>query len=178
MSGAALMKCACGECLRTAAGRALVDALATKEYTYVVIPKFDKRGNLPPGIHWATWDQICARFGTTEHRSELLEGLKRALYELKQAGCTTVYLDGSFVTADPKPGDYDACWEVSAVDPDKLDGILLDVEWRRDEIQAKYLGDFLPNLPRVPGRNVLSFFQRDRDDNEKGVIAIDLRKLP
>lgn len=90
----------------------------------------------------------------------------------------TAYLDGSFVTAEAYPNDYDACWEVFGVDPDKLDTVLLDVEWMRQQIKDKYLGDVLPNLPRAPGRNLLSFFQTDRDGYKKGIILIDLRELP
>ena len=143
-----------------------------------MIPNFDKRGNLPPGIHRATWKDICTRFGTTEHRKKLLQGLKKALDELKQAGCVKAYLDGSFVTVEQRPNDYDVCWEVDGVDPDKLDNVLLDVEWTRGQIKEKYLGDVLPNLPRIPGHNLLWLFQTDRDGNKKGIIAIDLRELP
>ena len=32
------------------------------------------------------------------------------------AGVEVLYLNGSFVTAKPDPGDYDACWDMA--DPD------------------------------------------------------------
>ena len=91
-----------------------------------MIPVFDANGNLPPGIHVATWDELVARFGANAQRQMLLSGLRAALLWLKDAGCLRVYVDGSFVTAKEEPGDYDDCWEVNGVDPDKLDPVLLE----------------------------------------------------
>ena len=75
-----------------------------------MIPGFDSSGKLPPGIHAASWEQIVARLGFSARRKQLLQGLREALRLLKAAGCRLVYLDGSFVTGKPEPGDYDACW--------------------------------------------------------------------
>ena len=44
---------------------------------------------------------------------------------LKNAGCLTVYLNGSFVTNKEVPNDFDACWEEDGVDPAVLDPVLL-----------------------------------------------------
>ncbi|MGH2879026.1 MAG: DUF6932 family protein [Solirubrobacteraceae bacterium] len=71
-----------------------------------MIPEFDERGNLPSGIHHATWTEIVTRYATTVHRRELLDGLLDALRSLKIAGCRTAYLDGSFVTAKTTFLDY------------------------------------------------------------------------
>jgi uncharacterized protein DUF6932 len=75
----------------------------------VTIPPFTDSGNLPEGIHDATWDEIVEGFGTNERRRELLEGLQRALDSLRAAGCRRAYVDGSFVTANEEPNDFDAC---------------------------------------------------------------------
>lgn len=81
-----------------------------------MIPPFDTNGNLPPGLHWATWEEIVERFGGTERRNELLAGLGRVLDALRDAGCGVAYVDGSFVTAKLRPGDFDGCWEPDGVD--------------------------------------------------------------
>lgn len=86
-----------------------------------MIPEFDERGNLPPGIHRATWNEIVARYATSTHRRNLLDGLLDALRSLKTAGYSTAYLDGSFVTAKACPDDFDACWESAGVVPIRLD---------------------------------------------------------
>ena len=98
-------------------------------------------GNLPPGIHEATWSELTAAFGTTPRRLRLLAGLRAALDSLRQAGCQRVYVNGSFVTAKPDPGDFDGCWEAAQVDPSRLDPVLLDFANRRRAQKAKYLGE-------------------------------------
>ena len=142
-----------------------------------MIPSFDERGNLPPGIHSATWDEIVERYATNERREQLLDGLRAAIESLHAAGCSCVYLDGSFVTDKELPGDFDACWEASGVDPDLLDPVLLDFSDRRAAQQARYGGELFPaDVAAEPsGTLFLDYFQRDRITGEpKGIIAIDL----
>ena len=69
-----------------------------------MIPQFDADGLLPPGVHWAVWDEVTARFGNTQWRRHLLEGLGMAINSLRRAGCHTVYIDGSFVTSKGDAG--------------------------------------------------------------------------
>ena len=142
-----------------------------------MIPSFDERGNLPPGIHPATWDEIVERYATNERRGQLLDGLRIAIESLRAAGCARVYLDGSFVTDKDVPGDFDACWEVSGVDPALLDPVLLDFSDRRAAQKARYGGELFPaQLAAEPvGTAFLSYFQRDRQTGDpKGIVALDL----
>jgi hypothetical protein len=44
-----------------------------------MIPDLDTDGNLPPGIHHATWTEIVTRYATSTRRRELLDGLLDAL---------------------------------------------------------------------------------------------------
>lgn len=110
----------------------------------------------------------------------LLVGLRAALLSLKDAGCRRVYIDGSFVTAKEQPGDFDGCWEVDEVDPDKLDPVLLDFATRRAAQKAKYFGElFLANAAADPsGTRFIDFFQQDKDGQTKGIIALELKDLP
>ncbi len=100
------------------------------------------------------------RFGWNPHRRKLLRGLRRALRSLQAAGCLTVYLDGSFVTARELPADYDACWDVKGVDPARLDRVFLDFSYGRAAQKAKYRGEFFPTqLPEgASGKVFLEFF--------------------
>jgi len=144
-----------------------------------VIPEFeDATGNLPPGIHPATWDEAVDRFGLTPWRRQLLEGLRRALDSLESAGCRGVYIDGSFVTRKDIPGDFDGCWEAAGVDPDKLDPALLEFANLRAAQKAKFLGELFPAEADADpyGNSFLDFFQMDRDGNPKGIVAMELRK--
>lgn len=70
-----------------------------------MIPTFDKNGNLPLGIHTCTWSELEQRYAITAHRVLLLAGFRRAINNLAQAGCQNVWLDGSFISNKPVPGD-------------------------------------------------------------------------
>ncbi|NVM29289.1 MAG: hypothetical protein HWN65_10660 [Candidatus Helarchaeota archaeon] len=148
-----------------------------------MIPDFDDNGLLPPGIHWATWNELYDKFGTTVHRKRLLVGLRTALQSLKQAGCRRVYINGSFVTAKEIPNDFDACWDIDGVDINllrQIDPILLDFRDRRALQKTKYLGELFPNIQmNAPdGITWLEFFQIDRESgNRKGIIGINLEEL-
>lgn len=62
-----------------------------------MLPAFDARGNLPPGIHAASWETVVARFGGSPEWRLLLVQLRVALVALAAAGCRRAWLDGSFV---------------------------------------------------------------------------------
>jgi hypothetical protein len=146
-----------------------------------MIPDFDERGNLPPGIHTATWDELVARYGTSARRLTQLAGLKRALDSLRVAGCQRAYVDGSFVADKDDPQDFDACWEVAGVDPGRLDPELLDFTKRRAAQKATYGGELFPAESGADpaGTRFIDYFQQDKTTGEpKGIVALDLGDLP
>ena len=106
-------------------------------------------------------------------RRELLVGLRLALLELRAAGCTRVFLDGSFVTAKQRPGDFDACWDTEGVDFDRLDPVLLTFDRGRATQKAKYGGElFLADAQAEPvGTLFREFFKVDRDGNPKEIVG-------
>ena len=137
-----------------------------------MIPEFQPDGNLPPGIHSATWNELVGRFGHTSWRRRLLVGLREALEQLRIAGCRTVYVDGSFVSNKEIPGDFDGCWEENGVNCDMLDPVLLIFDHQRATQKAKYGGELLP------ASGFLEFFQIDKEKGtRKGIIALDLGGL-
>lgn len=89
--------------------------------------------------------------------------------------CPAAFLDGSFVTDKPVPGDYDLCWDHTTVDLAVIDPIFLDVLPPRAAQQAKYRGDLLPNvIEGNSGRLFVDFFQLDKVTGKpKGIIALD-----
>ncbi len=145
-----------------------------------MIPPFEKFGLLPPGIHWAEWDEVVARFGLTPQRLRLLDGFKTALDNLAAAGCQAVYLDGSFVTRKVEPEDFDACWSSVSVVPEKLLPVLLDFSDGRRAQKARSGGELL--IAEAPadleGQTVLDYFQHEVRRGvvrRKGIIGIKLR---
>ena len=145
-----------------------------------MIPEFEAGGNLPPGVHWATWEEFCSRFGSTPWRLKLIAGLRAALESLRGAGCPTAYVDGSFVSSKTAPGDFDACWELTGVDLTKLDSVLRTFDAGRAAQKAKYGGELFPVVAGAGsgGGTFLDFFQTDKDTGaRKGIVALDLGGL-
>lgn len=73
-----------------------------------MLPPFNDDGNLPPGIHLGSIDEIIMRFGSgSEEReaemSELLEFIQTA----RQAGVRRMLINGSFATGKLSPNDVD-----------------------------------------------------------------------
>jgi hypothetical protein len=121
--------------------------------------------------------RIVDRYGTTDRRRELLEGLQQALETLRAAGCRRLYIDGSFVTAKDEPADFDACWEIAGVDPSRLDPVLLTFANRREAQKARFGGELFPaeSAADPHGTRFLDYFQQDKVTGErKGIVALDL----
>lgn len=144
-----------------------------------MIPEFDENWLLPPGIHWATWDEIWERFGYTPHRKQLLSGLKKALIALKEVGCHFVYIDGSFVTNKLIPNDFDACWDADGVDINELkrtEPILLQFTNGRAAQKSKFMGELF--LIDNNDLAFLEFFQTDRETGKrKGIVGLNLEEM-
>jgi len=141
-----------------------------------MIPSFTPHGNLPKGIHQATWKEFYKRYGTNDHRLWLLEGLRKLLKELRRVKCSAVYIDGSFVTTKEYPGDYDLCWKLDNVLVEILDPVLLNyTENGKINIEKKYRGDIRGAGFGVKetGATYLEFFQFDRDGNPKGIVKLN-----
>jgi hypothetical protein len=140
-----------------------------------VLPPFDENGNLPPGEHQCSWQEFVARFGINNHRLELLEGMKRALLNLKDAGCTKVWIDGSFTTCKDEPADYDGMWYQYRVDVEKIDPLYLDAHdmFHGSRLQkAIYLGEFFPYSAQY-----LEQFSIDRQGNAKGTVVMNPQEV-
>jgi len=73
-----------------------------------MIPDFDERGYLPPGIHRATLDEVEQRFGRqSEIRRVQMESLRWLVDLAKQTGAARLVINGSFVTDIFEPNDVD-----------------------------------------------------------------------
>jgi hypothetical protein len=147
------------------------------------IPDFEDNGNLPPGIHAATWAEFTERFGYNDHRRKQLDGLKQLGAALAQAGGTSICVDGSYVTSKEFPRDFDACFDPTGVDPDvlrKLAPEILDPGPRRINQKTRFGGEIFPSSATadIAGNRYLDFFQQDRNTgNRKGIVKLNLGDL-
>ena len=133
-----------------------------------MLPPFNERGNLPPGIYEITWTELKNHFGFNSHRQRILIGLQAVLQLLGQANCQRVYLGGSFISNKEYPNDFDGCYDDMSIDYDLLDSIFdEDLSVQQNRFGGELLAD-----PTFRG-----FFQTDRDCNPRGIVAIDPTEL-
>lgn len=140
------------------------------------IPALNKRGELPPGEHEATMEEVEMRFGVSNgQRKKLMRGLKAACENFWIARVNAIWIDGSFITDKYAPNDIDGCWEYN---PDVVVRLLDPVflSHSRRDMKAKYGLDFFSNIltEGATGLPFPAFFQRNRDGEAKGIIKIKI----
>jgi hypothetical protein len=138
---------------------------------------------LPGGDYPATLAEIGKRLGFTPRRRWLLKGLRKAVEAFWAAGIEEVYIDGSFCTGKPDPGDIDGYW----VGPDSGVYDRLDPYWidfdpvfipqlrkRKWRMWAERGVEFFihPHMKAAPEIGFPEFFRRDRDGQPRGVILV------
>ncbi len=136
---------------------------------------------LTPGVHPATLAEIERHFAYNSRRRQLFQGLKAAAANLAQAGCGALFLDGSFVTDKPIPGDFDACWDPKGVSRQELDPVFSRFANQREAQRRRFGGEFFPSTTRADAqdRTFLEFFQIERFTGQsKGIVLIDLSNEP
>jgi len=143
-----------------------------------LIPEFNERGELPPGIYATTLAEVGRRLATNPRRRKLFNGLRRACKNLRAAGVPRIYIDGSFVTGKADPADVDGCWDVDEyVRVEAIDPVFLYFPNRRQAMKEKYGVDFfITNAMELgSGMPFVEFFQINRDGDPKGILVIELR---
>lgn len=139
------------------------------------IPPLQENGELPPGEHQASVDQVERVFGcSTERRKSLMRGLRDAISNLASSGVKKLWINGSFVTDKGDPNDIDGCWEYTPlVDSEMLDPVFLR---SRKDMKDKYgLDFFISNLVETgSGLPFPKFFQVNRDGDPKGIVVVNL----
>lgn len=72
------------------------------------IPSLQDDGLLPPGLYTADMSEIEDRFGkSTPRRQELFARLRMFVDLARHCDAVRIFVNGSFVTAKPEPGDVD-----------------------------------------------------------------------
>jgi hypothetical protein len=132
-----------------------------------MLPPFDDYGNLPPGIHSATMDEIIERFGTGSperevEASELADFVKSAI----EIGVRRIIVNGSFTTGKLVPNDVDL---IILPAEDSYDRIELSTELSWPFLQIIIAAD-AADLERW----ALEDFGTDRRQRAKGVVEVVL----
>ena len=146
-----------------------------------MIPLFDSGGILPPGIHLASLEEFEGRFVYTIWRRQLFNCLLKLIEDLKNIGCRTLYIDGSFITNKRLPSDMDICWEDLGIDyayVERVMPILFDLDYPRVNQHDLYKADIFPAhfLETGSGLYFINFFQKDKITGAvKGIIKIKIK---
>ncbi|MEE8059807.1 MAG: hypothetical protein V3T17_18545 [Pseudomonadales bacterium] len=139
------------------------------------IPALQNNGELPPGEHKATLDEVEEVYGcSTDRRKLLMRGLREAASNFELSGVKTLWINGSFITDKEEPNDIDGCWEYTpTVDIKILDPTFLGP---RDTMKKKYgLDFFIANIIETgSGVPFPKFFQVNRNSDPKGIIVVTL----
>jgi hypothetical protein len=134
-----------------------------------MIPDFDDEGNLPPGIHRATIEEVEQRFGhgSPEREVEIRE-LADFVAWARRAGVRRLMVNGSFTTAKESPNDVDVVIlpsEATLSDPQF--GTSSEAAW-----------PFLQILVAVDDADFEQWahrdFATDREGRNKGVVEVIL----
>lgn len=73
------------------------------------IPSLTSTGALPPGLHRASVDEVVATFcSSTPTRCDFEAPLRELVAVARSARAVALYVNGSFVSDKPFPGDIDA----------------------------------------------------------------------
>jgi hypothetical protein len=131
-----------------------------------MIPPFNELGNLPPGVHPATLDEIADRFGTaSELRRVQMESIHWMVDLAKQAEVSKIVLNGNFVTDIIEPNDVDCV-------------LLVDRRSMQSRVALTALRKGLPFLKiavvraLVFDKYVEDIFAADRAGISKGMVEV------
>ena len=144
-----------------------------------MLPELTDRGDLPPGVHLADWQEFQARFCGSSPRRVWRLGRLRAPLEL--AGTSgklrRAFIWGSFVTAKPAPKDPDI---LLIMDEDfEVDAIAAAAQAVFDSVRAKLLFESDVFWARSSiGRELLELwletYETSRGFRKGGVVELEL----
>lgn len=150
--------------------------------------EFDSEsGLLVPGEHLITITEFEATFVYNDRRKVIYNGFKELIRIFQQVQCTRLYVDGSFVTTKPFPGDIDVCWLMADEEAQRKEQLLKLKEicpplqnlsqYNRNIIRKKFYADVFPANIIEMGSNLTfkDFFKIDKHTNgPKGIVVINI----
>jgi hypothetical protein len=130
-----------------------------------MIPAYDEFGNLPPGIHPATLEEIDARFGqVSELRRAQMDSVRWMMDLARRAGVKRIVLNGSFVSDIIEPNDVDCVLLASE--------LVIDLKAESEILQGLPFLDIYLVGPDEFAEFVYVSFASDRFRTPKGMIEV------
>ena len=141
------------------------------------LPDFNAAGDLPPGIHTTSLEDVIARFGTDSPRRLLIVSRLKRIYALaKGTGHLARFiLFGSFVTAKPAPNDVDIFLLMeNSFDAGQVSGetaILFDHSAAQNYFGASIF--WVRRLAALEGEQAtVEHWQIKRDGGKRGIVEV------
>lgn len=138
-----------------------------------------KSGLLKSNIYEMTLTEFEEAFVNNSSRERIFKGLLLLIEHLREIGCITIYIDGSYVTKKQRPNDVDVCWVVEkgsmGMAEEKFPW-LADPENNIKYLNANYCADVFPSdFLMYSGGTILDFFQKDKETHKlKGIIKMNI----
>jgi hypothetical protein len=141
-----------------------------------MLPEFDENGNLPPGIHHASFKEVVERFGKKSLKRQTLTKNLDTFYDFIKDFATEIYIDGSFTTNKLAPDDVDL---LVILTPDFLSqsSVIRD-KLRRfvtfKKVYQLHIFAFIPGRHDQDIQKMISWFTEDRSLNSKGIVYVEI----
>ncbi len=134
-----------------------------------MLPEFNKKGYLPPGLYRSDFTEVRQQFGNTDIRQKLLGNLNDFVDVAREVGASKLILDGSFVTDKEEPNDIDAILVV----PDNLDTTTCEVHILL-ESKIRFNIHLFPvrESDEESFQQWIKFFGHDRNGERKGLVEV------
>ena len=122
------------------------------------IPRFDRYGLLPAGVHDCSLTEIRQRLGTNPHRRRLIKLLSDFIsVEVRPLHDEHIYIDGSFVTDKERPGDVDVTLALSQSSAGNIFLRALSIMQRQEDFMEHYCVHCWISIPGIS--DFTAFFQ-------------------
>lgn len=143
-----------------------------------MIPDIDENGNLPPGIHKASIDEVIECFCRPRYgkRGPLSERLK-ALFSFVRSFALGIYVDGSYITSKLAPNDVD----IVIIIPDDFD-VKSNYGWRLLSFMRQKNKNHLDIFPfkvneqKEQLNKWLENWCHDQNGNPRGIIYVEVEQ--
>jgi hypothetical protein len=142
------------------------------------IPEFNAQGDLPIGVHPATLEEVCERFGTTTLQRQLVTKRLLRIYELahRTGKVERFVIYGSYVTAKPAPNDVDIFLvmrdDFRAADSTEEAMPVFDHMRSHNELGASIFWVRPGAILLESVGEFIAYWQTTRDQSQRGIIEV------
>ena len=129
------------------------------------IPALNDFGLLPAGVHDCLGNEVQASFCATAARAAVWDAFQGFLEWVETLpGPVSIFVDGSFVTDKPVPGDVDVAIDITGCSKADQDVWLIAYHREHARLKREFRTDFYPVIVGA-GHDFTAFFQYVRVDD-------------